>query len=109
MTFQNPSTLQSYKTDNPISTPIYAAVTYKVLENVSVGFSFTTPYGSHLVWDKNWEGREVVQELNLRSFFFQPMISVKLAPWMSVGLAISMQQVNWTGQNRLHLLMERLI
>jgi long-chain fatty acid transport protein len=47
MTFQNPSTLQSYKTDNPISTPIYAAVTYKVLENVSVGFSFTTPYGSH--------------------------------------------------------------
>ncbi|HFK5572753.1 TPA: OmpP1/FadL family transporter [Elizabethkingia anophelis] len=87
MTFQNPSTLQSYKTDNPISTPIYAAVTYKVLENVSVGFSFTTPYGSHLVWDKNWEGREVVQELNLRSFFFQPMISVKLAPWMSVGVS----------------------
>lgn len=98
MTFQNPSTLQSYKTDNPISTPIYAAVTYKVLENVSVGFSFTTPYGSHLVWDKNWEGREVVQELNLRSFFFQPMISVKLAPWMSVGVSYihATGKLDWT-------------
>jgi len=40
VTYQNPTTMQSYETDNPIGTPIYAAVAYKPIENLSVGFSF---------------------------------------------------------------------
>ncbi|QCX53106.1 OmpP1/FadL family transporter [Elizabethkingia sp. JS20170427COW] len=97
MTFQDTNTLQSFKTDNPVGTPIYAAVTYKVLDNLSVGFSFTTPYGSHLIWDDNWSGKDVVQELDLKSFFFTPMISYKLAPWMSVGVSYTHAtgKLNW--------------
>jgi hypothetical protein len=34
------------QTDNPMGTPIYAAIAYKVLDNLSVGFSFSTPFGS---------------------------------------------------------------
>jgi long-chain fatty acid transport protein len=29
-----------------MGTPIYAAVAYKVLDNLSVGLSFSTPFGS---------------------------------------------------------------
>ncbi|NAW50620.1 outer membrane beta-barrel protein [Elizabethkingia argentiflava] len=98
MTFQNPSTLQSYKTESPLGTPVYAAVAYKIVDNVSLGFSFTTPYGSHLIWDKDWSGREIVQELNLQSFFFQPMVSVKLAPWIAVGVSYihATGKLDWT-------------
>lgn len=46
VTYQNLSTLESYSTDNPMGTPIYAAVAYKVLDNLSLGFNFSTPYGS---------------------------------------------------------------
>ncbi len=41
--YQNLSTLQSYKTDNPLGTPLYAAIAYKVSNTISVGVSVTTP------------------------------------------------------------------
>jgi long-chain fatty acid transport protein len=81
VTFQNLNTLQSTETDNPMGTPIYAAITYKPIEKLSVGFSFSTPFGSTIKWPDNWEGKEMVQKMELKSFYFQPMVSVKLAPW----------------------------
>lgn len=85
VTFQNVNTLQSTETDNPLGTPIYAAVAYKPIENLSVGFSFSTPFGSTIQWPEDWEGREMVQKMELKSFYFQPMVSVKMAPWLSFG------------------------
>ncbi|MCW3160557.1 OmpP1/FadL family transporter [Chryseobacterium oryctis] len=85
VTFQNLNTLQSTETDNPIGTPIYAAVAYKPIDKLSLGFSFSTPFGSTIQWPESWEGRELVQKMELKSFYFQPMVSVKLADWMSFG------------------------
>lgn len=97
VTYQNQSTLESAETDNPIGTPIYAAVAYKVMDNVSVGFSFTTPFGNTIEFADDWYGRELVQRLELKAFYFQPMVSVKLAPWMSVGASYIYAKgtVNW--------------
>lgn len=83
--YQNPTTMSTYTTENPIGTPIYAAATYKVLDNVSLGFSFTTPFGSTIQWPEGWAGQEMVNRMELKSFFFQPMVSFKLADWASVG------------------------
>ncbi len=85
VTYQNTNTLQSYETENPTGTPIYAAVAYKVMDNLSLGFSFSTPYGSTIQWQEDWAGREMVQKMSLKALYFQPMVSVKLAPWASVG------------------------
>lgn len=97
VTYQNPSTLQSYDTDNPIGTPIYAAIAYKPVENVSVGLSVTTPFGSTVDWGEDWAGKELVQKMALKSFFIQPMVSVKLAPWASVGASYiyAKGEVDW--------------
>lgn len=98
ITYQNTSTLQQTETDNPLGTPIYAAVAYKLLDNVSVGFSFSTPFGSTIEWPSDWEGKEIVQKLELKSYFFQPMVSVKLAPWASFGASYiyAKGKVDWT-------------
>ncbi len=85
VTYQNLSTLESFDTNNPIGTPIYAAIAYRVLDNVSVGFNFSTPFGSTIEWPSDWGGREIVQRLELKAYYFQPMVSFKLAPWASVG------------------------
>lgn len=87
VTYQNTSTYQSYETDSPLGTPLYAAIAYKVIDNVSVGFNFSTPFGSTIQWADDWAGREIVQRMELKGLFFQPMVSVKLAPWASVGLS----------------------
>ena len=85
VTYQNMSTLESAHTDNPVGTPLYAAVAYKVTDDFSVGFSLTTPFGSTVQWPSDWAGKEMVQKMELKAFFFQPMVSVKLAPWVSFG------------------------
>ncbi|WP_407402799.1 OmpP1/FadL family transporter [Chryseobacterium sp.] len=85
ITFQNLNTLQSSQTDNPLGTPIYAAIAYKPIENLSIGFSFSTPFGSTIKWANDWEGKEMVQKMELKSYYFQPMISVKMADWLSFG------------------------
>ena len=97
VTYQNLSTLSSYETNSPIGTPLYAAVAYKVLDNVSLGFSFSTPFGSTIEWPSDWAGKEIVQRLELKSFYFQPMVSFKLAPWASVGgsYIYAKGTVNW--------------
>ena len=83
--YQNTQTLNSYQTDSPLGTPIYFAAAYKVTDKISVGLSATTPFGSTIKWEDNWAGRDIVQEMELKSYYFQPMISVKLAPWVSLG------------------------
>ena len=83
--YQNLNTLESYKTSNPVGTPLYAAVTYKVSNSVAVGLSVTTPFGSTVKWPNDWSGNVMVQKMELKSFFFQPMISYKLNDWASIG------------------------
>jgi len=85
ITFQNLNTLQSTETDNPMGTPIYAAIAYKPIDKLSIGFSFSTPFGSTIEWPNEWEGKEMVQRLELKSFYFQPMVSYKFNDWLAFG------------------------
>lgn len=83
--YQNPSTLKSYETENPIGTPFYVAAAYKATEDLSLGFSLTTPFGSTIKYADDFSGKEIVKRMELKAFFIQPMASVKLAPWVSFG------------------------
>ena len=85
--YQSLETLQSYKTDDPLGTPLYAAIAYKVNNTISVGVSVTTPFGSTVKWDDNWAGNEMVQKMELKSFYFQPMVSFKFNDWASIGVS----------------------
>ncbi|SDE43687.1 OmpP1/FadL family transporter [Riemerella columbipharyngis] len=83
--YQNIETRESYSTNNPIGTPLYAAFAYKVADNVSVGFNFATPFGNTIKWPKGWTGEEMVEKLELKSFYFQPMVSFKLSDNVAIG------------------------
>ncbi|MCS3867293.1 long-chain fatty acid transport protein [Chryseobacterium ginsenosidimutans] len=97
VTFQNLNTLQSTHTDNPMGTPLYAAIAYKATSKLSVGFSFTTPFGSTIEWPSDWEGKEMVEKLELKSFYFQPMVSYKFNDWLAFGASYiyARGNVNW--------------
>lgn len=83
--WQNPSTLEKAKTDNPMGTPIYFAASYRPVDDVTLGVSFTTPFGSTLKWPADWSGRSNVQEIELKSYFIQPTIAFKFNDWFSAG------------------------
>jgi long-chain fatty acid transport protein len=97
VTFQNMNTLQNTETDNPIGTPIYAAIAYKPIDKLSIGFSFSTPFGSTIEYPNDWEGKEMVQKLELKAYYFQPMVSYKFNDWFAFGASYiyARGQVDW--------------
>lgn len=85
ITYQNLDTRETASTNNPLGTPFYAAIAYKLTDDFSIGFSATTPFGSTIDWPSDWTGNEIVDKMQLKSVFLQPTISVKMADWMSIG------------------------
>ena len=63
----------------------YAYATYGVNKRVAVGLAITTPYAFHTRWDDNWEGRSVVQESQLNTYFVQPTVAYRLSDNFNIG------------------------
>lgn len=78
----------SAKTDNPLSTPMYAYAGYRIYDNLAAGISLTTPYGNALKWPKYWAGCNLIQDISLKSFVLQPTISYKITDKLSVGVGL---------------------
>lgn len=83
--YQNLQTLQSAETNNPIGTPLYLAASYKPNDNLALGMSVTTPFGSTIDWGNQWVGRYVIDKIALKSVFIQPTVAYRVLPWLSVG------------------------
>lgn len=83
-------------TDNPISTPmsIYAGFTI-FKDRLAAGLAVTTPYGSSLDWGKQWLGATTIQDISLRSFVFQPTVSVKIIEGLSFGAGLMVATGNF--------------
>lgn len=83
--FQNEEFGQSAKTDNPVGTPFYFYATYRVNDWLAVGLSAYTPYGSTVEWEDDWAGSHLVNNIDLAAIYIQPLVSVKLSEYFSVG------------------------
>lgn len=83
--WQNEATGAVARTDNPVGTPFYFNASYKLKEWLAVGLSVTTPYGSTVEWEDDWEGSHLVNNIALQAIYIQPLVSVKVAEWFSVG------------------------
>lgn len=80
----------SEKTENPVSTPLYAYAGFKVYDNFAAGIAVTTPYGSSLKWPKNWKGSNVIQDISLKSYVVQPTFSYKIMDKLSIGIGLDL-------------------
>lgn len=50
-----------------------------------IGMGVYTPFGGLTDWGNTWQGKYVLESLDLKAIFFQPTISVKLADYLSIG------------------------
>ncbi|SZD71689.1 47 kDa outer membrane protein precursor [Candidatus Ornithobacterium hominis] len=83
--YQNRTTLETAETDNPLGTPLYAALSYKPVDKLALGVSVTTPFGSTVDWGNNWSGKYVINRIALKSFFIQPTIAYQFNDWFALG------------------------
>ena len=77
-------------TDNKASTPFYFYANWKPNDNLSIGLSVNTPFGSSINWPDNWAGAHLIQGIDLASYQIQPAVSYKfLDGHLSVGAGLS--------------------
>ena len=81
-----------WKSDNKMSTPIYAYFNYKPADRWAVGVGFFTPNGSSMNWGDNWPGANLVQKINLEAYTVQPTVSFKICDQVSIGAGL---MVTW--------------
>lgn len=75
-------------TDNPLGTPIYAYLGYRVYPNLAIGLAYNTPFGNSLKWPKSWDGAHLIQDIKLQSHILQPTISYKIMDRLSIGAGL---------------------
>lgn len=86
----------SYETDNDPSTPLNLNVGMRVYDNLAVGVSFYTPYGSGINWTDNWPGAELNQRVKLSVFTLQPTVAWSPVKNLSVGAGL---MLSWGSVN----------
>lgn len=83
--WQNEDTGEIFRTDNPVGTPFYFNIAYKLKDWLSVGLSVYTPYGSTVEWEDDWAGSHLLNNIELQAIYIQPLVSVKATDWLSFG------------------------
>ena len=76
------------RSDNKLSTPIHVYFNYKPIDRLAVGLGFYTPNGSSMKWGDNWSGANLVQEINLAAYTFQPTVSYRICDNLSIGAGL---------------------
>lgn len=79
------------KTDNSVSTPLYAYAGFKIYDFLAAGVSINTPYGSSINWGRDWKGAHLVQDISLQAFNIQPTVSWKILDNLSIGAGLMME------------------
>lgn len=83
--FQNEEYNYNSSTNNPVGTPFSAFANYIINEKISVGLGVYTPFGSSVVWDDDWAGRYLIQNIKLQAFFIQPTVGYKITDNIGIG------------------------
>jgi len=83
--WQNDEFGQMSRTDSPVGTPFYAYFSYKISDKLSLGLAAYTPYGSTVVWGKDWAGSHLVNDIELAAIYVQALASYKITDNLSVG------------------------
>jgi long-chain fatty acid transport protein len=71
-----------------LGTPINLYASYQPLKNIplNVGMAIYTPFGSHLQWENTWQGQAVIQEIKLKTIFYQPTVSYQIGKYFGIGV-----------------------
>ncbi|MGM9863553.1 MAG: OmpP1/FadL family transporter [Lepagella sp.] len=78
----------TYRTHNNISTPMAFNAAFRVYDNLQVGVSFYTPYGSSINWTRDWPGSVLSQKVNLKIYDLQPTVAWRITPKLSIGAGL---------------------
>ena len=84
VSIQTPEVANTDQTSG-VGTPFHIYYSGQINEKVNIGFLVNNQFGSASSFDDNWQGRNIIQNISLKTFMFQPTVSYKLHDKLSVG------------------------
>jgi long-chain fatty acid transport protein len=85
-TFNPQGTNVQDHTANKIATPFTFYAAWGPKDSFwKLGLGVYTPFGGLTDWGDSWQGKYVLESLNLKAIYIQPTLSIKLADFLSVG------------------------
>ncbi len=87
ITFLDPASGYIAHTENHTGTPVTLYATFKIhrQDKWAFGLGVYTPFGSRVQYPDDWKGQFLLREINLKAFFIQPTVSVKLNDKVGIG------------------------
>ncbi len=86
--FTSTLTGETTKTERQTFFPSNLYITHAVNDKLSFGFGIYNPFGLSTKWPTGWEGRYLATNSELTTWAFNPVVSVKIAPWLSAAAGI---------------------
>ena len=84
--FSPSATDRQYYTANKLATPFTFYGTFGPKSSWwKFGLGVYTPFGGLTNWGNQWQGKYVLESLNLKAIYIQPTLSIKLADFVSIG------------------------
>lgn len=84
VSIQTPEVANTDQTSG-IGTPFHIYYSGKLTEKFSLGFLVNNQFGSASSFNDDWQGRNIIQNISLRTFMFQPTAAYQLHDKISVG------------------------
>ncbi len=88
VTFSKQNSNYQTNTDSPVGTPFYFYGATRLSERFVASIGVTTPYGNSLAWDKNWDGRYLIQDISLQAIVAQPTLSYRINDKLGFGVGV---------------------
>ena len=91
-TFYGPDQLntnQETKMKSQVFNPINVYGSYRITDDLIVGFGVNNPYGLGTEWPADWSGRFISTKVNLETFFFSPTVAYKVSDRFSLGVGMN--------------------
>jgi len=82
--FQNETYNWKASTDNT-GTPFEIYASYRATDWLTVGLAVYSPYGSAVKWDRDWQGSNLVNNIDLEAIYVQPTVSIKVNDKFAIG------------------------
>ncbi len=88
ITFVDQASGYEAHTVNHIGTPITLYATLKIHKKGkwNFGLGIYNPFGSIVQYPDDWKGQFLLREINLKTFFIQPTVSVKVTDKLGIGV-----------------------
>ncbi|HSW64363.1 MAG TPA: outer membrane protein transport protein [Dissulfurispiraceae bacterium] len=100
--FTSALTGQTTKTERQTFFPSNIYLTHAVNDKFSVGFGIFNPFGLSTKWPTDWEGRYLATNSELTTWAFNPVASVKVAPWLTAAAGVVFLRVDSTLERQMN-------